>query len=107
MAEGGDRAIAVVSAAANDGWECIVTVNDARGSTRHRVRVGRDILGRLSPGATEPDDLVRASFEFLLERESKESILGSFELPVIARYFPEYEREIRRRLGGAGSAPRV
>ena len=35
-------------------------------------------------------------FEFLLAREPKESILPSFEIPVIGRYFPEFEREIRR-----------
>jgi hypothetical protein len=38
-------------------------------------------------------------FEFLLQRESNTSILSSFELPVIGRYFPEYEDEIRRMLG--------
>ena len=32
---------------------------------------------------------------FLLEREPKESILGSFELPVIERYFPDYPTAIR------------
>jgi hypothetical protein len=36
----------------------------------------------------------------MLEREPRESILREFELPVIGRYFPEYEREIQRRLGG-------
>jgi len=41
---------------------------------------------------------VRRSFEFLLERESKDSILARFDLSVISRYFPEYEREIKRRL---------
>lgn len=51
-------------------------------------------LARLAPGATEPSDLVRRSFEFLLAREPKESILRSFELPAIGRYFPEYERSI-------------
>jgi hypothetical protein len=41
---------------------------------------------------------VRRSFEFLLEREPKESILARFDLSVISRYFPEYEDEIKRRL---------
>jgi hypothetical protein len=41
---------------------------------------------------------VTESFRFLLEREPKESILGSFDLTVIGRYFPEYEREIAKRL---------
>lgn len=42
------------------------------------------------------EDLVRRSFEFLLEREPAGSILASFELSVIARYFPEYDRAFRR-----------
>ena len=39
-----------------------------------------------------PEELVRRSFEFLLERESKESILREFDLSVIQRYFPEYDQ---------------
>jgi hypothetical protein len=46
-----------------------------------------------------PERVLEESFRFLLEREPNTSILERFELPVIARYFPEYEREIRRRLG--------
>ena len=38
------------------------------------------------------------AFEFLLENEPKESILGRFDLPLIGRYFPNFESEIRRRL---------
>jgi hypothetical protein len=41
------------------------------------------------------EELVRKSFEFLLERESNASILPSFDLPVIGHYFPEYENTIR------------
>ena len=39
----------------------------------------------------------------VLEREPRESILRQFDLAAIARYFPEYEREIRRRLGARSS----
>lgn len=42
--------------------------------------------------------LVRASFEFLLEREPATSIMCNFSLDVIARYFPEYPAAIRRTL---------
>ena len=35
---------------------------------------------------------------FLLERESPSSILRSFSLDVIERYFPEYRVEMSRRL---------
>jgi hypothetical protein len=78
-----------------DGWTCRVTLVDERGRAEHRVRVRRGDLARYAPGASEPDDLVRRSFEFLLEREPRTSILPAFDLPVIGRYFPDYERAIR------------
>ena len=37
------------------------------------------------------EDLVRDSFGFLLERESKQSILREFDLSLIKRYFPDYD----------------
>ena len=92
-------AIDVSCAAANDGWRCFVRVADGVGETTHTVDVDRSDLARLAPGATAPDRLVRTSFEFLLERESSASILRSFGLTEISRYFPEYERQIRRRVG--------
>jgi hypothetical protein len=82
----------------SSGWSCSVTVGDDAGATRHAVMVARDVLAELAPADLEPTRLVRASFEFLLERESRGSILRSFELPVIGRYFPEWEAEITRRL---------
>ena len=89
--------IAVECSAADQGWLARVTVTDKGGSRAYEVRVTPPELARLDPGATEPTELVRRSFEFLLAREPKESILGSFGLAVISRYYPEYEREIRRR----------
>ena len=80
-----------------DGWTCSVTATDATGSSRHQVTVAADVLERLAPGATEPEDLVRRSFSFLLEREPRTSILPAFDLPVIERYFAEFERVIRGR----------
>jgi hypothetical protein len=46
----------------------------------------------------DTERLVRASFEFLLEREPASSILAEFELSEIGRYFPEYWDELQRRL---------
>jgi hypothetical protein len=79
-----------------DGWSCEVDVQDGGDATRHTVAVDRADLARPAAGAESPEDLVRRSFEFLLAREPKESILREFSLPAIARYFPEYEREVRR-----------
>ena len=75
-----------------------VRVIEAGSETTHDVTVSPNDYTRLTSGKTEPEELVRRSFEFLLEREPKESILTHFDLSVIGRYFPEYEREIRRRL---------
>ena len=85
---------------ADDGWAAAVTVREGASATSHRVTLRRADYQRLTGGAVPPEELVHASFRFLLEREPKESILRQFDLPVIVRYFPEYEAEIRRRLGG-------
>ena len=51
-------------------------------------------MKRPNPGSSV-EDLVRRSFEFLLEREPPQSILRKFGLADIERYFPEYPRVIR------------
>lgn len=81
-----------------DGWSCAVTVGDDPGATHHEVAVGAADLERLNPGASDPEALVRAAFEFLLSREPRESILSRFELPLIGRYFHGWEEEVAERL---------
>lgn len=81
------------------GWHCRVTVGDDPGATTHEVIVDRETLEDMAPGVT-PEELVRVSFEFLLEREPRESIMRSFELPIIGRFFGDYRDEIGRRLKG-------
>ena len=41
-------------------------------------------------------ELITKSFEFLLDRESNQSILKKFNLEVISQYFPEYIDEIKK-----------
>lgn len=77
-----------------------VEVSEGPSRTTHDVGVTAEDIRRYGAGA-DAESLLRASFEFLLEREPKESILGSFDLPVIERYFPEYPRSIEARLGEA------
>jgi hypothetical protein len=79
------------------GWACRVTLTEGGASATHEVTVAAADLARLAPGDATPDDLVRRSFVFLLARESRESILRRFDLPVIGRYFPDWERMISRR----------
>ena len=49
-------------------------------------------------GRPDVERLVYETFDFLLEREPRESILRAFDLTVVSRYFPEYDDEIRSRL---------
>ena len=65
--------------------------------SHHRVTVPADLAGAGLPDV-EHERLVRESFAFLLEREPPSAILPEFDLPVVARYFPDYPAELRRRL---------
>ena len=71
-----------------------VTV-EARSTTTHTVSLTADYARQLTGGKASTEALIRRSFEFLLEQEPNTSILRQFDLPVIGRYFPEYERTIR------------
>ena len=82
------------------GWRCTVTVGTDARASRHEVTLTREDLARLAPTGTTVEGLVKASFEFLLAREPRESILRTFDLPVISHYFSDYEPQIRQRLGG-------
>lgn len=79
-----------------DGWSCRVTVGDDPRATTHEVTVSSEELARLRPDDATPEPLVADVFTFLLAREPRESILREFDLPVIGRYFPDWEREIAR-----------
>jgi hypothetical protein len=75
--------------------------------TSHDVSVPAGFPASLGCGNVTPEELVRASFEFLLEREPATSILRKFSLDVISQYFPGYPAEIRARLGsGDPGTPR-
>jgi hypothetical protein len=81
------------------GWQCRVHVGTDPAATRHDVSVSQEDVRRLAPAGT-PEELVRQSFVFLLEREPRTSIMRRFELPIISRFFAEYEEEMQRRFGG-------
>ena len=70
-----------------------VTV-ESGSTTQHAVTLTPEYWQKLTDGRVPAETLIQKSFEFLLDRESNTSILGSFDLPVIQRYFPEYERTI-------------
>lgn len=74
-----------------------VTVDQGASKTIHEVGASSLELAKYAGKATA-ERLVEASFEFLLAREPKESILRTFNLSDIERYFPEYPKHIRQQL---------
>jgi hypothetical protein len=68
-----------------------VTV-ESRTTTTHTVTVDSAYYHKLTGDRVAPEVLVEKSLESLLEQESDTSILRSFELPVIGRYFPNTRR---------------
>ena len=75
--------------------EFIVMVEEDSSRTKHLVTVDDEYYEKLTQEKITKEELIKRSFEFLLRRESKESILSRFNLKVINRYFQEYESEIK------------
>ena len=71
---------------------------DSATPTTHRVALTEADHQKLGGKDVSAERLIEESFHFLLEREPNTSILSSFELTVIGKYFPEYEHEIRKRI---------
>ena len=84
-----------ISVTAND-ESFKVVVSDGGRERDYTVTVDGAYHQKLASSGETKIELIRRSFEFLLEREPMESILSSFDLKVINRYFPEYESSIKR-----------
>ena len=87
----------MISVTASGNSRYRVTIEEGASRSEHEVIVTPDDIDRYAPG-TAAEHLLKASFEFLLEREPKESILSRFTLPTIERYFPDYPAKIRELL---------
>ncbi|MEF8824382.1 MAG: hypothetical protein V5B78_10735 [Desulfohalobiaceae bacterium] len=67
-------------------------------TTFHTVNADSEYVEKLTGGKASTEELIHKCFEFLLEKEPNTSILRSFDLPVISRYFPEFEETIIKQL---------
>ena len=75
--------------------EFLVTIEEKDSSSKHVVIVDDEYYQNLTDEKLTKEELIKKSFEFLLKRESKESILSKFNLRIIKNYFPEYEVKIK------------
>jgi hypothetical protein len=76
----------------DQGFRFDVDVREGGSTSHHDVTLSRSDLEELGMGSS-PEDFIRRSFEFLLEREPKESILSRFDISQIGTYFPEFKRQ--------------
>ena len=65
-------------------------------TTTHEVTVTNQSLTDLTDNTVTKEQLLEFSFNFLLDREPNTSILSSFDINVISKYFPDYRVEVRR-----------
>lgn len=75
--------------------EFAVAIVERDSRTEHEVTLDEEYYQILTDGEMTKEELIKRSFEFLLEREPKESILSRFNLRIIKNYFPEYEEKIK------------
>jgi hypothetical protein len=85
----------VIVVVSEGGQQYRVTVTEGASKTTHLVTVSSREHERYAPTATT-DALIRKSFEFLLGRESKESVLREFRLCEIEKYFPDFVSHISK-----------
>ena len=81
-----------------------VIVRDARGESRHRVTIEANEAERWAKLGM-PSSCVEAVMRFLLDREPKESIMSTFDMRVVRRYFPEFDEAFPRYLVRIGGDP--
>ena len=72
-----------------------VTVADSM-TTTHEVTITDQSLTDLTENKMTKTQLLKFSFNFLLDREPNTSILSSFDINVISKYFSDYRVEVRR-----------
>ena len=76
----------------------MVTVAETS-TTTHTVTVTDQSLNDLTDNNVTKTQLLKFSFNFLLDKEPNTSILSSFDINVISRYFSDYGDEVRRWCG--------
>lgn len=73
-----------------------VVIEENSKKTIHIVSLNDTYYQTLVSGTVKREELIKESFNFLLMREPKESIMPEFNLKEIETYFPGYETYIKK-----------
>src|SRR5579884_803609 len=83
---------------AKEPLEFCVIVGEDHSETMHEVTMSESIYKKLTGGKISPERCIQAAFQFLLDREPKESILSRFDVTAISKYFPSFEQDFHQYL---------
>ena len=82
-----------IKISSNNEYEVTVQSNTI---TTHLVTLSDEVHKNLTNEKVNKEELLDFSFKFLLDREPNTSIMSSFELTVISRYFSDYEKSVKK-----------
>ena len=82
----------LINQLSNDKFEIIIYRDQ---QTKHVVTLSDELYFSLTSKKISKKELLKYSFQFLLEREPNTTILSSFELTEISKYFPEYLKKVK------------
>ena len=82
----------LINQLSNDKFEVIIYGDQ---QTKHLVSISDGLYFSLTSKKISKKELLKYSFQFLLEREPNTAILSSFELTEISKYFPEYLKKVK------------
>lgn len=81
-----------------DADQFLVVVQEEDSKTEHNVELDDQYYQIVTAANITKEDFIKKSFQFLLKREPKESILSKFNLRIIESYFPGYKEEMKKGL---------
>ena len=82
----------LINQLSNDKFEVVIYGDQ---QTKHLVSLSDGLYFSLTSKKISKNELLKYSFQFLLERELNTTILSSFELTEISKYFPEYLKKVK------------
>ena len=81
-----------------DGWTFLVELGNGDGLIDYMVDFDKSHWDRLTNKRVEPAELVKLTFQFLLEKEPKELIAKKFNIADVSGHFPNFENEIKGKI---------
>ena len=71
-----------------------VTIDEEGSKATKTVTLDDKYHKKITGGIIPKEEVIKKSFEFLLDKEPKESIMSRFDLRDIVKFFPEFESYI-------------